>query len=140
MLTTIVVAIHIVVALLLIIIVLFQQGKGAAMGSAFGGSSQTLFGSRGPATALAKVTTGAAVIFMVTSIALSVLSSNVTDESIIQDSDAPLSLPTSLPGEEGTTQPVEPSGPVASETVEPVEAPSEPVGPVETPLPDSDTQ
>ena len=63
--------IHIVVCLLLVGIVLLQGGKGAEVGATFGaGSSQTIFGATGGQTFLGKMTTGAAVIFMLTSLAL----------------------------------------------------------------------
>jgi preprotein translocase subunit SecG len=61
---------HIVVAVFLIMVVLLQTGKGAEMGASFGGASNTVFGSSGPANFLAKLTTAAAVIFMVTSLSL----------------------------------------------------------------------
>jgi len=61
---------HVVVCMFLICIVLLQSGKGAEMGAAFGGSSQTLFGSRGAATFLNKLTTAAAILFMLTSLLL----------------------------------------------------------------------
>jgi preprotein translocase subunit SecG len=64
---------HIIVCFFLITIVLLQGGKGAELGAAFGGSSQTLFGSRGAATFLSKMTTVAAVAFMITSLTLAVL-------------------------------------------------------------------
>ena len=60
--------IHVLVCIFLIIIVLLQRGKGASMGAAFGGSSQTLFGSSGPGTLLGKMTTAVAVVFMLTSL------------------------------------------------------------------------
>ena len=65
--------IHIIVCFFLIAIVLLQSGKGAELGAAFGGSSQTLFGSRGAATFLNKMTTVAAILFMVTSLTLAVI-------------------------------------------------------------------
>ncbi|HET7909860.1 MAG TPA: preprotein translocase subunit SecG, partial [Nitrospira sp.] len=46
---TLVVIIHIVACFLMIGAILLQSGKGAEIGAAFGGSSQTVFGSRGPA-------------------------------------------------------------------------------------------
>lgn len=61
---------HIVVCVLMVLIVLLQKGKGADMGAAFGGSSQTIFGSSGPGTFLGKITTGVAVVFMLTSLYL----------------------------------------------------------------------
>ena len=62
---------HIMVCVVLVLVVLLQAGKGASMGAAFGGSSQTIFGSSGPGTFLGKMTTGIAVIFMLTSFSLS---------------------------------------------------------------------
>jgi preprotein translocase subunit SecG len=68
---TLVLVIHVLVCFFLIFIVLLQGGKGAELGAAFGGSSQTLFGSRGAATFLSKLTTAAAVVFMLTALLLS---------------------------------------------------------------------
>src|SRR6516164_1431195 len=65
--------VHIVVCFFLIVVVLLQSGKSGDIAAAFGGmGSQTAFGPRGAATALSKATTWSAVIFMVTSITLSV--------------------------------------------------------------------
>ncbi len=71
--TTIIVIIHVIVSLALIFIVLLQHGKGAGIGAAFGGSSQTVFGSTGAAPFLAKLTAVAAILFMVTSLGLTFL-------------------------------------------------------------------
>lgn len=71
---TFLIIVHLFVSIILMAVVLLQSGKGAEMGAAFGGSSQTIFGSRGAATFLSKLTVGAAVLFMVTSLSLSVLS------------------------------------------------------------------
>jgi preprotein translocase subunit SecG len=54
----------------LIMVVLLQTGKGAEMGAAFGGATQTVFGSSGPAGFLSKLTTAVAIIFMVTTLTL----------------------------------------------------------------------
>jgi preprotein translocase subunit SecG len=68
--------VHIIVCLFLIIVVLLQSGKSGDITAAFGGmGSQTAFGPRGAATALSRATTWSAVIFMVTSITLSVYAS-----------------------------------------------------------------
>lgn len=67
---TLLVVIHIFVCFALITIVLLQTGKGANMGAAFGGSSQTVFGSSGAGTFLGKLTAAAAIIFMLTSLTL----------------------------------------------------------------------
>lgn len=63
--------IHVLVSVVLVLVVLLQAGKGASMGATFGGSSQTVFGSSGPSTFLGKMTTWVAVVFMLTSLALS---------------------------------------------------------------------
>src|SRR5262249_40486196 len=66
--------IHVLVCLFLIIVVLLQSGKAADLAGAFGGmGSQTAFGPRGSATLLSKATTGSAIIFMITSLSLSIL-------------------------------------------------------------------
>jgi preprotein translocase subunit SecG len=65
--------IHIFVCFFLIVVVLLQSGKSGDIAAAFGGmGSQTAFGPRGAATALSKATTWSAIIFMVTSITLSI--------------------------------------------------------------------
>lgn len=62
---------HILVCLFLIAVILLQAGKGADIGATFGaGGSQTLFGARGAATFLSKMTTIIAILFLVTSISL----------------------------------------------------------------------
>lgn len=85
---TLVLIIHVLVSLVIVAAVLLQAGKGASIGSTFGGSSsssQTIFGSAGPATLLAKVTYGCAAVFMITSIALTYMSTRQRTESIMQD-------------------------------------------------------
>jgi preprotein translocase subunit SecG len=72
--TTVIIVIHVAVCLALISIVLLQHGKGAGIGAAFGGSSQTVFGSSGAAPFLAKLTAAAAILFMLTSLSLTFLS------------------------------------------------------------------
>src|SRR3989442_14131108 len=67
--------VHTIVCLFLIMVVLLQRGKGADVAAAFGGSSQTAFGARGASTALSKMTTISAVLFMLTSLFLSLMSS-----------------------------------------------------------------
>jgi preprotein translocase subunit SecG len=66
--------VHVIVCIFLIIVVLLQSGKAADLAGAFGGmGSQTAFGPRGSATLLSKATTISAVLFMVTSLSLSIL-------------------------------------------------------------------
>jgi preprotein translocase subunit SecG len=78
--------VHIIVCLFLIIVVLLQSGKSGDIAAAFGGmGSQTAFGPRGAATALSKATTWSAIIFMVTSITLSVIASrHAGPKSVLQ--------------------------------------------------------
>ncbi|HTV66562.1 MAG TPA: preprotein translocase subunit SecG [Bryocella sp.] len=67
-------AIHILICLFLIIVVYLQSGQSGDIAAAFGGmGSQTAFGTRTAATMLTKATTWAAILFMLTSISLSVL-------------------------------------------------------------------
>lgn len=81
---------HISAGLFLILVVLLQTGKGAAMGSAFGsGASQTMFGSAGAGNFLTKLTTAAAVVFMVTSLTLATMSSDTTGDSVIEGIEEP---------------------------------------------------
>ena len=76
---------HIIVSLFIVGVVLLQQGKSADLAGAFGGQgSQTAFGPRGAANLLTKLTTWAAVIFMITSIGLTVtLSRSSSDHSVL---------------------------------------------------------
>ena len=72
---TIITILHVLVCIALVLIVLLQAGKGAELGAAFGGASQTIFGSAGAMGFLSKLTTVAAVIFMITSLLLAFASS-----------------------------------------------------------------
>jgi preprotein translocase subunit SecG len=77
---------HLVISLGLVLIVLLQSGKGADIGAAFGGgSSQTVFGGRGAATFLSKLTSAFAILFMLSSLSLAILSSQIRSSSIIED-------------------------------------------------------
>lgn len=81
-------AVHIIVCFFLIIVVLLQSGKSGDIAAAFGGmGSQTAFGPRGAATALSRATTWSAVLFMVTSITLSIFavrrSGSTTSHSVL---------------------------------------------------------
>lgn len=82
--TTLIIVLHVIVCLALICIVLLQHGKGAGIGAAFGGSSQTVFGSTGAAPFLAKLTAAAAILFMCTSLALTFFTKQ-KEASIMQE-------------------------------------------------------
>ena len=79
---------HVLVCFALVLIVLLQAGKGAEMGAAFGGASQTVFGSAGAMGFLSKLTTVAAVIFMITSLLLA-FSSSRRASSLMKERAAP---------------------------------------------------
>ena len=85
---TVIVVVHVLVCVALILIVLLQAGKGAEMGAAFGGASQTIFGSAGAMGFLSKLTTFAAVIFMITSLLLT-FSSARKGSTIMKERPAP---------------------------------------------------
>lgn len=80
---TLLIILHVAVCLFLIAIVLLQHGKGADIGATFGGSSQSLFGTEGPLPLLNKITTAAAIIFMLTSVALAYISSHTGTGSVM---------------------------------------------------------
>jgi len=97
--------VHISVCLFLIIIVLLQHGKGADMGATFGGASQTVFGATGGATIMSKITVGAVVTFMLTSLSLAYLSSRSTKDTIFTEPGKPKTE--AAEGVAPTTQPAE---------------------------------
>jgi preprotein translocase subunit SecG len=126
---TLAVIIHLIVCFLMIASILLQAGKGAEIGAAFGGSSQTVFGSRGPGTFLSKVTVGAAIIFMLTSLSLALLSKKGTTASTVIDLETPIQQ--STPTTQGSTPSPEPTK-ASSESTEP-STESTPASPAKTP-------
>lgn len=105
---TILLILHLIVCFFMIFIVLIQSGKGAELGAAFGGSSQTLFGARGAATVFSKLTTAAAVIFMITSLLLAV-TTNKRDSVIKETTPVGTTEQKSIPQEKSPFQGVQPS-------------------------------
>jgi preprotein translocase subunit SecG len=90
------IVVHVLVCLAIIGIVLLQAGKGADIGSAFGGGgSQAVFGSMGTPTILGKITTVVAILFMITSFSLAKLSSRA--QSVVPAT-APAPVETPAPG------------------------------------------
>ena len=83
--TTLVTILHIFVSLGLILVVLLQTGKGADMGAVFGGSSATIFGASGAGNFLTRLTTGMAIVFMITSLTLGVFSREGPSTSVFDD-------------------------------------------------------
>lgn len=135
MLYVLLVVVHVTVCLALILVVLLQVGKGQSIGAAFGGasSSQTFFGSRGPATFLSHLTTVSAALFMLTSLSLAYISmsggqgSSITDKApppVTDTAPAPLTIP--APG--SAPAPVTAPTP-GTESAPPQEAPAPPAEP-----------
>ena len=85
MLYTLLIILHVFVCFLMIGAILLQSGKGAEIGAAFGGSSQTVFGSRGPANFLSKFTVVVAAVFMLTSFSLAILAKQRNFASTVID-------------------------------------------------------
>jgi preprotein translocase subunit SecG len=83
---TVLTVLHVVVCFFLIAVVLLQRGKGAEMGAVFGGgASSTVFGSRGGANFLSKMTTGSAALFMITSLSLSYIATDQAGDRLFED-------------------------------------------------------
>src|SRR5579871_5623516 len=96
---TLVLLLHIIVCIFLIVVVLLQSGKAADLAGAFGGmGSQTAFGPRGSATLLSKATTISAILFMITSLTLSILATRISGlgSSVLETTPVP-SAPKSVP-------------------------------------------
>jgi len=95
---TLVTIIHVSACFIMILVVLLQAGKGANMGAAFGGSSQTVFGSTGAGTFLGKMTAAVAIIFMLTSLTLTYTASHKSS-SLMERSKIPITrqAPSSAP-------------------------------------------
>jgi preprotein translocase subunit SecG len=89
--------IHVIVCLTLIIAILLQSGKSADLAGAFGGmGSQSVFGPRGAATILAKVATVCAILFMITSMGLWILSAK-GERSVVSGEEAPIEQKAAVP-------------------------------------------
>ncbi len=80
---------HVLVCIIIIVVVLLQRGKGADIGAVFGGGgSSTVFGSRGAGNFLTKLTTGAAIVFMLTSLSLAYFAEQDTRSTLFEDEGA----------------------------------------------------
>jgi preprotein translocase subunit SecG len=128
-----IVVLHVIACLFLIAVVLLQQGKGQDLASAFGGGgTQTAFGPRGSATVLSRATTILAGLFMVTSLALSIVrpkASGVLDtvpEAAASPSPAANTAPVTTPAAPQSSLPAEapPAAPTTAPAAAPTAAPS----------------
>jgi preprotein translocase subunit SecG len=111
--TILITIVHVIVCLFLIAVVLLQSGKSGDLAAAFGGQgSQTAFGPRGAASALSRATTWSAIIFMITSITLSIFASRRTGISSVLSGVKPSqtnsqqkpATPSSVPQNQAPTQ------------------------------------
>jgi preprotein translocase subunit SecG len=124
-------AVHIIVCVFLCIVVLLQSGKAADLAGAFGGmGSQTAFGPRGSATLLSKATTVSAIIFMITSLSLSIMATRTAGlgSTVLEDRPGKSAPAKTAPSKTTLPIPVTPSqapAPANQHTI-PLPAPSAP--------------
>ncbi|MCS5636043.1 MAG: preprotein translocase subunit SecG [Myxococcota bacterium] len=86
--TTLLLVLHFMVCFVLIAVVLLQRGKGSDLGAALGGGgANTVFGSRGAGNFLTKLTTGSAIVFMLTSLSLAYLGTQRSDAQLFDSSE-----------------------------------------------------
>ncbi len=121
---SVILVVHYFVCVFLIVVILLQAGKGADIGAAFGGASQTVFGSRGAATFLSKLTTVVAIVFLLTSISLASISRSKSKSSILKTVGSsaetlPMAGPTPSPGASALTPPAGTPAPKATPAVTP---------------------
>ena len=90
--------VHVLMCIAIVAIVLLQAGKGADIGSAFGGAgSQAVFGSMGTPTILGKVTTGVAIVFTITSFSLALLGGERSGGSVVREAPPATTAPATPP-------------------------------------------
>lgn len=122
---TLITVLHILVSIGLILVVLLQTGKGADMGAVFGGSSSTIFGSSGAGNFLTRLTTGMAIVFMITSLTLGYFSGRKPATSLFESqtpqaeqSETQQGRP-ALPPEQPATTPQAPAQPAPQQPQKP---------------------
>jgi preprotein translocase subunit SecG len=118
MMETLIEIVHIGVAFFMVLVVLVQGGNQGGVGAAFGGgNSSGVFGATGATTLLGKLTYGAAFVFMLTSITLTVMQGRGGDVGLTDRlSDGPATAPVTTPAETApatTPAPVEAPAPAA---------------------------
>jgi len=127
-------AIHLLVCILLILLILLQAGKGADLGAMLGGSagSQTLFGSGGSSSFMAKMTTALAILFMITCLVLAYNSTREHREKSLMEGAAPtasdeeVAAPAAEQEEQKLPAPEEAGAPAAEDAQSAPEAAAEP--------------
>ena len=126
MLTTVLIVLHVLVALAIIGLVLLQHGKGADMGSGFGGgASGSLFGATGSANFLSRTTAVLAAVFFVLSLALAYTATRRPTEEgggvidVIRNKQSQVPAPAQKPAADVPKPPAQPLAPA------PAQAPSD---------------
>lgn len=120
----IVYGIHVIVCLFLILVVLLQQGKGADLSVFGGGSTQTAFGARGAATLLHKMTVGAFVAFILTTMSIGFLQKAATGSSVMSTLEEEVTVPMTPDPTQGVLE--EAVAPVDAEAADTVVADPDP--------------
>ena len=115
--------VHVIVSVGLILVVLLQTGKGAEVGAVFGGSSSTIFGSSGAGNFLTRLTTGMAIVFMITSLTLGYFAGRKPSATIF-DNRAPAAEPRA---------PMQPQAPEQPQTAPGSAQPTAPTTPEKSP-------
>jgi preprotein translocase subunit SecG len=139
---TLITILHVIVCVFLAVVVLLQSGKAADLAGAFGGmGSQTVFGPRGSATMLSKATTISAVLFMLTSLTLSIMAtrggSTTPDllKKTLPAGQGPVPAQSQAPAQPGSTVPITvQGGPIGGQQSAPQTVPV-PVTPAPAPQP-----
>ena len=125
----IITVIHVLVSIGLILVVLLQTGKGAEVGAVFGGSSSTIFGSSGAGTFLTRLTTGMAIVFMMTSLALGYFAGKRPSSTIFDNRTTPAEsrgTNQAVPAPKATEAPAKTApAPAASQNAEPQKSKSQ---------------
>jgi len=120
---------HVIVSIGLILVVLLQTGKGAEVGAVFGGSSATIFGSSGAGNFLTRLTTGMAIVFMLTSLTLGYFAGKKPSSTIF-DRQAPIEVPRApnqpaVPEQSGAPlSSTQPTGPTTAEKTPATKSPA----------------
>jgi preprotein translocase subunit SecG len=110
--TIVLIVIHVIACFAIIGIVLLQAGKGADIGSAFGGAgSQAVFGSMGTPTVLGKITAAIAIIFTITSFSLALLGGERSGSIVREAAPPPAAAP--APAAPAPAAPAAPASPAA---------------------------
>ena len=131
--SAVLVSLHILVCFVLVIVIMLQSGNAADLAGAFGGAgSQTAFGPRGAATFLSRATTWCAIVFMATSLALSLkrTPTEISTGSILEQTNQPASSPaksTPATPSQPIQLPIQPNSPApSSNPAQPAQLPAQP--------------